>query len=154
MKKLALLIFLLFAGNAFAAGTCVPTYQDNGTVYAITYTCTADAALATYPSTALNTSVTKMLKDRSFHLYEVYTSPGGTAPTDETDLALTDANGLDVLGGAGTNGIDATSDLRFFPENSDGAYSFPYITGTVYTMAITNNAVNSAVTTIQFVFAK
>lgn len=155
MKKLILaLALLLVSARVFAAGTCVPSYSDAGSVFTISYACTADAAAATYPSTTLDANVMASLKKRGFYLYEVYTSPGATAPTDETDFTLADSNGLDILGTAGLNKIDATSDLRFFPKNSAGGYSFPAITGTAYTMAISNNAVNSAVTAITFVFVK
>ena len=152
MKKIFLtLVVWAFASSAFAAGSVsqgeTTTYRDNMRI--ITLTCTADESDGSFPATDI------AIGDADgFYLYEIRTAPGATAPTDATDLTLTNSNGLDVLGGAGTDKIDATSSLRFFPKNTDGEYAFPAITETPLTLTITNNSVNAAVFTIEIVFVK
>jgi hypothetical protein len=152
MRKYIFVIFALLAmaGNAFAAGTVV---QSDSVVRVgmatVTLTCTADSSDGSYPATALDLDFVD-----GFYLYEVRTSPGATGPTDASDFTLTDSAGLDILGGAGTNQLDNTTDLRFFPKNSAGGYAYHAITDTTVTLTITNNSVNSAVTTITLIFVK
>lgn len=152
MKKILITILLcLFASYAFAAGTVTPgdlvTHSPEMKSYVIT--CVADSADGTLPATAIDLTAVD-----GYYLYEIRTSPGGTAPTDASDFTLADANGLDVLGGAGTDGIDATSDLNFIPKKSDGGYFYPIIQNESLTLTITNNSVNSATFTIELVFVK
>ena len=110
-------------------------------------TCTADAADHTLPVTELNPlavdSAGATFDLRGLKLYSVKAIPGATAPTDATDLTITDEYGVDLLGGKGTDLIDATT--KTFIPAGPGAFAQPaLITGTI-SATITNNAVNSAV---------
>lgn len=159
MKRilLAVLVFFLLCSVGWADGTCTPSYSSadqSRTIYTITYTCTADAVAATFPSTVFNPGIMEALKNGGYYLYEVYVSSGATAATATTDITATDSRGLDLLGGAGTSRTDFDSDCRFFPKNSDGGYAYVPVTDTSWTLAIANNAVGSAILYIDFVFVK
>ena len=73
----------------------------------------------------------------------VETDPGATGPTDNTDFVLNTENGTDMLGGNGANAIDNATNNLVYPPVS------PMPIGPVLTLAITNNAVNSAVVVIK-----
>lgn len=125
----------------------IQTQQGRPQMAEIVLTCTADAAAATYPATVVNTLANISTWDlRGLKLYSVKAYPGAVAPTDGTDLTITDKYGVDLLGGKGENLIDATS--KTWCPAGPSNYALPaLITGNI-TVNITNNAVNSAVTTI------
>lgn len=134
-------------GTITGAITRIQTQQGRPQILKVVLTCTASADNASYPATVVNTLANISTWDlRGLKLYSVKAIPGDTAPTDATDLTITDEFGVDLLGTKGTNFIDATSKtwIPAGPEN----YSFPaLITGNI-TVNISNNAVKSAVTTI------
>ena len=125
----------------------IQTQMGRPQMVEIVLTCTADAAAATYPATVVNTLENISDWDlRGLKLYSVKAYPGAVAPTDGTDLTITDEYGVDLLGGKGENLIDATS-KTWIPAGPEG-YALPaLITGDI-TVNISNNAVNSAITTI------
>lgn len=119
------------------AGTISATaHKSFGTVRKITVEFTADAADASVPGLVLP----------SFEgfLLGILTNPGSTAPTDNYDIALNDADGVDRLAGAGANRDTSTSELAAALFASSSA-RLPVAVDDVLTLAITNNAVNSAV---------
>ena len=125
------------------AGTVVQTHTKRGPIGLITLTCTADASDASFPDTAL---VTKF----SGELIRMVTNPGGTGPTNLYDIALDDADGIDVLYGAGDNLLIATTEEKWLAAHSTAAnkgyLQNPVISvEDVLTWKITNNSVNSAV---------
>ena len=125
----------------------IQTQMGRPQMVEIVLTCTADAATATYPATVVNTLENISDWDlRGLKLYSVKAYPGAVAPTDGTDLTITDKYGVDLLGGKGENLIDATS--KTWCPAGPSNYALPaLITGDI-TVNITNNNVNSAVTTI------
>lgn len=104
----------------------------------ITAACVADSAAATYPSTAI---------PMFGRLVRVVTNPGATAPTDNYDISLGDDDdtALDVCGAALNNRDTATTE-QLYPTVS----SLPIYLAGSYTLAIANNAVNSAVIDVHF----
>jgi len=145
---------MLASGSAFGDGSCVESLQYLGeNTIDVTFSCTGDASDGTVPDTAIASTTMTELR-RGYWLVEVYTWPGATAPTDASDFTLEDNNGLDVLGAAGTDKIDATSDLRFFPLNSASATANYPVKATSLTMKTTNQAVHSAIWSVSFVFTK
>ena len=117
-------------------------------------TCTAgaagDADAGTYPATVLNPLAVdangSLFDIRGLKIYSVKAYPGTTAPTDATDVTITDEFGIDLLGGKGADLVDATT--KTFIPSGPGAFAQPaLITGNI-TINITNNAVAEAVTTI------
>ena len=130
--------------------TRIGVRQGSPQICKLVLTCTADSFAATYPATVVNPlavdSNGSPYDIRGLKLYSVKAYPGATAPTDATDLTITDEFGCDLLGTKGTNFIDATS-KTWIPAGPEG-YALPaLITGDI-TVNISNNAVNSAITTI------
>jgi len=74
-------------------------------------------------------------------IVRMVTNPGGTAPTADYDVTLTDEDGCDVLGGEGAD-RSASDSEQIIPKlgNSYG----PCYVNSKLTLNITNNSVNSA----------
>lgn len=139
------------AGAITGTITRIQTQQGRPQMVVVVLTCTASADNASYPATVVNTLANILPWDlRGLKLYSVKVIPGATAPTDATDLTITDEYGVDLLGTKGTNFIDNTS-KTWIPVGPAG-YALPaLITGNI-TVNISNNAVNSALTTIVLEF--
>jgi len=134
--------------------TGVLTRIGKGSICKLVLTCTAGAAgganAGLFPATVLNAlavdAAGSLFDIRGLKLYSVKAYPGDTAPTDATDVTITDEYNIDLLGGKGADLVDATSKtwIPVGPAN----YAFAaLITGNI-TVNITNNSVASAVTTI------
>ena len=147
MKKLTVLLtilMLLVSTMAMAAGTCVLTQtgsQSGAEHIWRQYTCTADAAAGTVPAY----TVTGF---HDFYIYSVETWPGAPAPTDASDFTLLDAiTGEDLLGGNGTDAIDATTPKTIFPKSAAMGLNFYHMVKGNLTLTIVQQAAatNSAV---------
>lgn len=105
----------------------------------ITISCTADSANGSFPATTISGLRGWVLK--------VITKPGGTTPTANYDIALNDPNAtsLDAFGGALADRAASTQEQKA-PVLS-GATGPVFLNGD-YSLAITNNSVNSAQITI------
>jgi len=75
------------------------------------------------------------------YITKVVTNPGSTAPTDNYGITLSDSDGCDVLGGAGSN-RDTVNSEHLTPLVG-GAY-IPCRVDSVLTFAATGNSVNDA----------
>lgn len=131
MKKIILAVILaalLSASTAFAAGTCTVAYDDSVPMSSVTFTCTGDAANGTFPNTT-----TKVIRG---WIIIAETNPGSTGPTDDYDIVLNTASGVDVMGGALANRDEANTE-RATPAMSG------WINGTL-TQVVSNASVNSA----------
>jgi hypothetical protein len=134
-------------GTITGAITRIQTQQGRPQIVTVVLTCTASADNASYPATVVNTLENISTWDlRGLKLYSVKAIPGDTAPTDATDLTITDEYGVDLLGGKGADLIDATS-KTWIPAGPSNFALPALITGNI-TVTITNNLVKSAVTTI------
>jgi hypothetical protein len=155
MKRLLFtLALILVAGNLWAAGTCVesgdnPTYiysdnQKAGDEILLLCTHHTDNSL----SVAL--SATVMSKLSGWYSWQIVSFPGDTAPTDNTDLEITEQMtatiGLSLLGTNGTDFIDATiAKETLFYNSFLGIPTYRMaVTGRPWTISTTNNAVASA----------
>lgn len=157
MKRLfwlLLLTILLLAQVAYGAGTCTQatTKATNGNQITVTFTCTADSVAASYPDTAIATNTMAYLSGWYLDMVEI--NPGSTAPTANYDVYLLNANGTDILGGAGEN-RSATANETVVPRKSTSValYGGMFHDGTL-TLRISNNLVNSAVTVIKCIFTR
>ncbi len=141
MKRLLLLLTL--ALPTLAVGTVTQTMARLGesNFYVLTVSWTADAAAATVPATALITTGVGGRGTSGFIITQVITNPGAVAPTDNYDITLVDADGLDIMGGALVD-RDTANTERAVP-----AVTNAIIPGTV-TFTLANNAVNSATGTV------
>ncbi len=131
------------------AGSYTQAVSDHGVsnnMRVVTLSGVADAAANDYPAEALDWDMS------GWWLERIVVNPGATAPTVNSDITLTDADGVDVLGGAGTNLIHNTASLHAFPLNATVPVRVP-ITGTL-THNITGNAVNSAIVVTSYIFTR
>jgi hypothetical protein len=151
MKKVlvGLLMLLLASTSVWGAGTCTQDLTQMNLIQLLTFTCTADSADGSFPSTVTSLNYTDRLK--GWYLYKVITNPGTTAPTDNWDFTITDGDGIDVLGGAGANRHTTTSQ-SIIPLLTSNNYAQPFLD--TWTLAITGNSNNSANIVIKAVFVK
>lgn len=110
----------------------------------VIFTCTADASAATFPATTTTDSFAGKLS-------RVVTNPGATAPQDNWDFTLADADGIDLLNSEGANRHTTTSQ-ECFPKwpNAAGSgyvYAAKPFHGTL-TLTVSGNNVNSAIVVI------
>jgi hypothetical protein len=103
-----------------------------------TVTWTSDGGGASSQTVSLNGTILRFTTD-----------PGSAAPTDNYDIALTDEDGYDVLGGDGVD-RDTTTTESFVPVilGGDGVTVFPVVVAGTLTLSITNagSAKNGTVT--------
>jgi hypothetical protein len=125
-------------------GTVVETAEQWGPIGVVTLTCTADAAAADYPSTALLAKI-------GGKLIAMDVNPGPTGPTDLYDAVLNDDGGLDILQGLGANLLIATSESKAIVRSGTEIHP-PVSIGDTLTLVLTNNSVNSALTVIKLYF--
>jgi len=159
IRNLLVIIFiLLIASSTWAAGTVTATankivnpYSARPEYLRILLTCTADAGLNTYPATIINemTNIINVYNLVGLELYLVGAYPGSPAPTDATDSTIMQ-DGIDLLGGKGTDLIDNTGHTQTLVGPS-GSYAPQPVTGKL-TLNISNNAVGSAVTYLILMF--
>lgn len=117
------------------AGTTTLAHYTLGHVRRIIVDFIADAATGAIPDTVL-----PAIEGR---LMELTTNPGSTAPTDNYDITLIDAEGVDRLQGVGAN-RDTTNTETAVPVYS-GSTIHPIVSVTdVLTLKFANNSVNSA----------
>ena len=124
------------------AGTITQELDRRGNVGVITLTATGDASNGSFPAVALIAKI-------SGKLLAIETNPGSTAPTDNYDIALDDAEGHDVLEGAGANRDTANTEKAAVLLSS---LHPPVAKSDVLTFKITNNIVNSAIIVTKIYF--
>ena len=124
--SIALLAVLTITAEAWAAaGTATVTEISHTSVRKITWSWTSGTG-------AEGGTVTKVTtKAYDGRVIALTTDPGVTAPTDNYDIEVLDADGHDVLLGAGAN--RDTANTEFVTEASLGA-----VAGSTLTLSITN----------------
>jgi len=141
----AALLIVLLALPAFAVGTVTQAIVQNQSGYVLTFTWTADASNGSVPNAT--TSVADSLVFKGLYLSYVETNPGATAPTDNYDITVLAASGVDLMGGALANRDTSNTEIAFPATASrlvDGALTF----------TLSNNSVNSAVGTVKLYFTR
>jgi len=142
---LAMIAIVLYATMAFAAGTVTQTISPIGGGYVVTLTWTADASTGSVPNTATSTDATTAIA--GLFLARVETNPGATAPTDNYDITVLAASGVDLMGGALANRDTANTEIAF------PATASPLVDGAL-TITLSGNSVNSAVGTVKLYFTR
>ena len=168
MKRIFLtILFVLFAVNVFgASGTCVEVDNPNLTGEATWGFIKDDrnfkvgewvTVLCTHSGTdALDAAFAEalMARLRGKFVYRIKSWPGSTAPTDATDLELTDNDSLALLGATnGTDFIDATTTQQTLGYNgflSVNDYIFA-AEGDVWTASTSGNSVSGADFYLKFI---
>jgi hypothetical protein len=116
----------------------------------LTFTCTADASNGSWPAVALSQSHIDRLT--GFYLYKLIINPGATPPTDNWDFTITDSDGIDILGGSGSN-MHTTNSAMIAPKLNSSTYFAQPIYGAL-NLNISGNIVHSAVIVIKAIFVK
>ena len=133
------LVLGLFSTKVYAAGTVSQTDKKvYGNVRVLTFTCTADSSAHTFPVAASEIDIDGFV-------FLVVTNPGTTAPTDDYDITLTDADSVDIMGGELEDRDEANSEQAV--PLIDGVFGSRFVKGPL-TITISNNSVNSAVTVV------
>lgn len=158
MKRTALLLtlaLLILPSIAIAGGACVLQSVGGNYIYQgqMLLKCTAsstDASMShTFDGThALDAKTMDLLDGRYITGALAYTIPADTNPKTDSDLAITDSDGLVLLGAAanGLNVVDDADARSFYFQGPDGATGYPRVSGKKYlTVAWSNNDVNSAI---------
>ena len=122
------------------ASSVTETLSKLGPVCCLTLAVTAhtDGTVTAYPLT----------KKFSGRLLALETDPGATAPTDNYDITITDANGLDVLQGVGANRHTSTTQMAAIVFSGTSVHP-PVSMGDTLTLNVANNSVNGATFTIK-----
>ena len=149
MKKMlgVVLAVLLVAGPAMAVSTLVCTDKKinfaGGVGHKVACTATADAT--TFTTLQVKDSVGNAIDLAGQYLYLLSVVPGGTAPTDNSDLVLLEdsATGVDILSNSGLNLIDNATTNTWRPLSGSVAYSAP-IMGPLFVGA-SGNSVSGAI---------
>jgi hypothetical protein len=135
------LLALVVSTPSSAVGTV--TMEDRNIagsyVYVRTFTATADSGDASFPATITTSKIDGFV-------FMVITNPGATGPTDDYDITLTDADGVDVAAGYLAD-RDISNSEQYVLDRPR------YVDGDL-TITITNNSVNSAVSVIQVFYIK
>ena len=158
MKKLFLMAWLLvlfITQNLFAVETVTQSaFEEYNNVGTITFSCTcaADGSLATATGRVLSADNLAILQDGGWYLYKAHVNHGGTAPTDNSDITLVDGDGVDILGSAGTDSLDAAGHNEIFPLNGTTIVKQPIIS--TFTLTLANQNVNSATFSLTLYFVK
>lgn len=143
MKRflLTVIFLVLLTTRLYAAGSSgITDYYDIGGKKTITLSWIADAADHTVPDATINAAAQRI---EGWYLYSAETNPGAVAPTDDYDIVITDADGLDIAKGLLMNRDTATTEL---------ADSINAVVRGNLTFTLTNNSVNSATGTLILVF--
>lgn len=117
MKKFTLILviiaFLTIPCLLIAAGTATQTYQDiysaegMSNMSTLTFAWTSDSSESA--TSATGTTITNQIAGK--YVVAVVTDPDGTsAPTDNYDVVITDANSVDIMGGTLANRDTANSE--------------------------------------------
>lgn len=128
----AVLLFFSFSTDVPAAGTCSVSTKTSDEIMEVTWSYTADASDASYPSTGCEGPVTRGW------VFNVDIVPGATAPTSGASFTLNTGPGVDVLSGNGSGALLGSSKNRVVPAKNG------WIPATTLNPVITGNSVNSA----------
>jgi len=113
----------------------------------LTLAWTGDASGGSMPAVSV---VTATYGIEGWFLYSVETNPGATAPTDDYDIVINDADGLDIAGGLLANRDTANTEMVSLRAAAAG---YPMVRGNL-SVVITGNSVNSATGTVIMTFVK
>jgi hypothetical protein len=138
------LVGLCVCRPVMAAGSIAASCAPLGSIgdWLITWTWTGDASTGSVPAGPANCITTNGETDlQGYILLSAEFAPGSPAPTSNYSATITDANGLDELGGQSAANLSATLP-QFF-----NALNNPALNG-VLTLNITGNSVASAQGTV------
>jgi hypothetical protein len=154
MKRLSvimLMITLLILAPVIVMAVGVGTYT---TSYNQTWDSTNKARLkvltVSITDDTAGTTVALVEADvMSYFLCSMETNPGATAPTDDYDIVINTAGGVDILGGAGANRDTANTEIAYpTVDATTGQKACVPINGAL-SLVLSGNSVNNATTVIK-----
>ena len=127
-----------------AGSSVTTTHVTLGNIRKLSFALVGDDTDGSFPATAL-----PKIEGR---LIELQTVPGASAPTDNWDVTILNALGLDVLQGVGVDRDTATTEAA--PIVFSGTSLHPVVTlDDTLTLTPTGNSVNDALITIVLYYA-
>jgi len=145
MRKIIITLMLLaFASMAFAADSVVTVKRNSSSdgMEVVVFTWLANTVTGTVPATSTGTT---WPKSRSGCIAKVNTNPGSTAPTDNYDITLTDADGVDLMGGELADRDTANSEAAV--PKIDTTFGCNVVTDS-FTLNISGQSVSAATGTV------
>jgi len=77
------------------------------------------------------------------------TNPGSTAPTDDYDIVINTAGGVDILGGAGANRDTSTTETAYPTIDSTSGQKGCVPINSALSLVLSGNSVNNATVAIK-----
>ena len=155
MKKIVpilfmmVLVFILVSPEVFAAAVGTRTVTEDKIVVEgkhskkiITIAWTGSVDDGSIPNTTLNANAVK-----GWYFLSGETNPDTPAPTDDYDIVINDADGVDLAGGRLMDRDTSNTELV----SGMGAYGYPLVRGDL-TVVFTNQIVHSAKGTLILTF--
>lgn len=138
------LVLVMFATTAFAVDSSVTVkrHDVNDNFEVVVFTWLANTVTGTVPATSTGEEWPDI---RAGCITKVVTNPGSTAPTDDYDITLTDADGVDLMGGELANRDTANSEVAV--PKMDTVFGCNVVTAS-FTLNLTNNSVSAATGTV------
>lgn len=150
-RLIAAILLLLVPFTIYAAGTVTESYYVTGTTeknnLMVQWYFFGDNPADTATSTALET----ILK-QGWYLFMVTTVPSG--PTDDYDVYVTDADGLDITGGRLANRDTANAEAIVPLVDSANSISGTRYVNTALTVSVSNQSNAAGAGYIKLYFAK
>jgi hypothetical protein len=145
MKRLflALFVVLMLTTSTWAAGTVTEAtpVKFGSHMYRLTFSWVADASDGTVPAKTSS-------KGYEGYVLMMVTDPGGTEPTPDYDITLTDSNSIDTLGGAGADRSATATESAMPTVDTAGSTKGKWPIDGPITLNISNNDVHSATGTV------
>ena len=144
MKRIIIVLAILaLASMAFAADSVVTVKTDyvNDGIEVVTFTWLANTTTGTVPATSTGTAWPDPQTQKAGCIAKAVTNPGSTAPTDNYDITLTDADAVDLMGGELANRDTATSEVAV--PKIDTTFGCSIVTGP-FTLNISGQSVSAA----------
>jgi len=155
MKRivLALVMLMFLCSSVYAAGTVAITgdtiYIKNAIARKVlTLTWVGDGAGGTAGQVPTTTITANTYNIVGWYLYSVETNPGTTAPTDNYDIVINDADGLDITGALIMNRDTANTELVLI---GFAAHGYPIVRSDL-SFVLTGQSVASATGTAILTF--
>ncbi len=126
------------------AGSVTTVHTTLGNIRKLVFTCTGDSSDGSFPNTELPKFEGRLLA--------LETNPGTTAPTDNYDITIEDADGHDVLEGVGADRDTANTEKALVVYSSTSVHPAIAESDTL-TLKIAGNSVNSAGIVITLYYA-
>lgn len=153
MKRFLILLAIFISSFAYAANnddTRTFTKYNSGfrgdpVVFTISYV--ADSDGGNIRNFNIPYADAAWLMNNGYYFWKARTNPGSTAPTDNYDITVLDANGNDMANGELLNRDTSTTEVVNLTS------AVPIVSSTM-TITVSNNTVNSAIIVGELYFAK